>query len=176
MSIELECTGQSGGMWAVVLVLVVAGFAEQALDAYGVGASLKERPLHAEWFGPNKTWRMTLLFPPLCVLVGCPLGLSTGVAFWCGVAWVLGELPNSYVKRRLDIAPGTADGWTQWLIDHLDSCSAVALYLMLFRGWPPLQVLPMLPLAVLTHAAHNVVCDIVRAMHPPLPADIRRHC
>jgi hypothetical protein len=44
---------------------------------------------------------------------------------WCALGFMLGELPNSFLKRQLDIAPGTAStgrglGW-QLAADRLDS-------------------------------------------------------
>ncbi len=91
-----------------------------------------------------------------------------GVVAWrLGVAWVLGELPNSFLKRRIGIVSGQQSGPWQWLADHLDSCSAVALYLCVFEGWPVTEVAPVLPCAALIHGAHNLVCHHLR--NPPSP-------
>jgi hypothetical protein len=166
-------------LW-VVVTLIVAGFAEQALDVVGFLHPMKQFPIHEEWFGPNKTWRLPALLPALCAMVAAASTCSFGVPSWVdaaalgaglGVAWVLGELPNSYVKRRLGLAPGTqmagAAGAVQWLVDHLDSCTGVALYLMLWQGWPAAEVLPILPVAVLAHGAHNAICHYVVANPRP---------
>jgi hypothetical protein len=85
------------------------------------GATFRGRRL----FGDNKTWRgalLMLLGPLLATLVlslwpwwwhQMPDGIRsagpalTGLLIGLGV--VLGELPNSFLKRRLDIAPGTQD-------------------------------------------------------------------
>ena len=61
-------------------------------------------------------------------------GWSYG-ALW-GLAYVLGELPNSFVKRRLDIKPGTNASGPRGLfflvLDQADSVIACALALPLF--------------------------------------------
>ncbi|MET1076641.1 MAG: hypothetical protein ABWY06_01335 [Pseudomonas sp.] len=107
-------------------------------------------PLHAGLFGANKTWRGVLLVPlltafgALCLwpseqLLGAravftqPLWLAGLVA---GFAYVLAELPNSWIKRRLGIAPGVAP--SRWVVlgDQLDSGLGVALAYGLLLGQP----------------------------------------
>src|SRR5436305_9698180 len=82
-----------------------------------------KRPIHARAFGANKTWRGAVVMGggtllaalaldhvpayrerlPREVRAAGPLriGAALGLAVW------VGELPNSFVKRRLDIAPGS---------------------------------------------------------------------
>ena len=89
-------------------------------------------------FGPNKTWRgvvvMTcgtaigaaLLFP---ITPPAPLGtVERAVAgALMGLSYTLAELPNSFVKRRLGIAPGEVTGRVQELADLADSVLGVTL-------------------------------------------------
>ena len=46
-----------------------------------------------------------------------------------GTGYVVGELPNSFFKRELDVAPGgAAKGWLGpvfWVIDQVDSLIGV---------------------------------------------------
>ena len=53
------------------------------------------------------------------------IALNTVVGFSLGLAYVLFELPNSFIKRRLDIKPGKhANNQLRWLfiiIDQIDS-------------------------------------------------------
>ena len=54
-----------------------------------------------------------------------PLGYAA-LGAWAGLGFMLGELPNSFVKRQLGIAPGEASPnrrkWTgQFMVDRLDS-------------------------------------------------------
>ncbi|MES2818133.1 MAG: CDP-archaeol synthase [Pseudomonadota bacterium] len=107
-------------------------------------------PIHAGLFGANKTWRGVLLVPlltafgALCLwpserLLGeqavfsQPLWLVGVVA---GLAYVLAELPNSWIKRRLGIAPGVAP--SRWVVlgDQLDSGLGVALAYWLLLDQP----------------------------------------
>jgi hypothetical protein len=94
-------------------------------------------------FGANKTWRGLMVMVPATGLAFAAVALSIGdpasaglwdltpaqyalLGAWCGVGFMLGELPNSFVKRQLDIAPGAralhpaAAVW-QFVIDRADS-------------------------------------------------------
>ncbi|MCB1887722.1 MAG: hypothetical protein KDH20_08950 [Rhodocyclaceae bacterium] len=109
-------------------------------------------------FGANKTWRGLMAMPPAAAatfaLAGLsrplmPEGLAAGwwplpsatlalVGAICGLAFMLAELPNSFLKRRLGVAPGqpAAGPWLRplcFLIDRFDSAIGVllALHLML---------------------------------------------
>lgn len=70
-------------------------------------------------------------------------------AFW-GLAYVLAELPNSFIKRRIDIPPGkNASGLKGFLflvLDQADSVIACVLVLPLFGSitWPDAIVLVIL--------------------------------
>lgn len=107
-------------------------------------------PIHAGLFGANKTWRGVLLVPlltafgALCLwpseyllgakaVFGQPLWLAGLVA---GIGYVLAELPNSLLKRRLGIAPGVAP--SRWVVlgDQLDSGLGVALAYWLYLDLP----------------------------------------
>lgn len=100
-----------------------------------------EVPIHADWFGANKTWRglvimsiSTELFVQLFwrlwnYSIHLPLP-PFGLGFWLGVFYVVGELPNSWLKRKLGIAPGESSIKNRWLftaLDKLDSSFSVAI-------------------------------------------------
>jgi hypothetical protein len=78
-------------------------------------------------FGPNKTLRGFMMMPPasaasfatLAALLGAdgiaranlwPLGAAAYAALgaWAGLWFMLGELPNSFIKRQVGVAPGAA--------------------------------------------------------------------
>jgi CDP-2,3-bis-(O-geranylgeranyl)-sn-glycerol synthase len=111
-------------------------------------------------FGANKTVRGFLLIVPATgisfavlasVLAASPAGtsglwlLSTRsyalLGLWAGVGFMAGELPNSFIKRQLDIAPGTAApgpiaGPLFLFIDRLDSIAGMLLALSLVVAVP----------------------------------------
>ncbi|PVZ72461.1 CDP-archaeol synthase [Pelagibaculum spongiae] len=127
-------------------------------------------PIHRHWFGSNKTLR-GLLAMPLLALVSA--GLFTPLWFtsfferllnnpnvlipeiyeyWLislvlGLAYVLAELPNSFIKRRLGVAPGARPEQhnTLFLIaDQLDSAIGVILVTGLLFDFELITLLAML--------------------------------
>lgn len=107
-------------------------------------------------FGDNKTFRGLILMPLAAGasfwLLGTfrdslpawlQLGLWTFDPAWyarmgmvCGLAFMLGELPNSFIKRQLGIGPGAQavgriTGTLFFLIDRLDSIAGVIVALSL---------------------------------------------
>jgi hypothetical protein len=72
-----------------------------------------------------------------------------------GAAYIVGELPNSFAKRQLDIPPGALGARRRsifWLIDQVDSTLAVLLLLACFTplsfafcGWLLLLTLALHP-------------------------------
>jgi len=64
-----------------------------------------------------------------------------------GGGYVLGELPNSFVKRRLDIAPGAAArgglATVFWMFDQVDSLIGVLAVMPLVWA-PPIAVVALL--------------------------------
>lgn len=106
-------------------------------------------------FGDNKTWKgffgmiaFAAFWVPLAVAIakawpalGAAVPARTDVSFlgsvafgaaW-GLAYVLAELPNSFIKRRIDIPPGKnvsgAKGFFFLIVDQIDSVIGCALLL-----------------------------------------------
>jgi hypothetical protein len=103
-------------------------------------------PIQTAWFGANKKWR-GLVSLPLAMLISVYLlhfveiylpslpekailfsnfnliefGLLVGLIF------NLSELPNSFIKRRLDIPPGDESSRIFYFIDHMDSTYGVLI-------------------------------------------------
>ncbi len=48
----------------------------------------------------------------------------------------LSELPNSFIKRRLDIPPGDESSKVFYLIDHMDSTYGVLILWYLYFHFP----------------------------------------
>jgi hypothetical protein len=105
--------------------------------------------------GPRKTWRGVITMTTLSALVASAQAEAArhsrrlrvfspfdydrinpallGAAL--GLGYCLAELPNSFVKRRLDIAPaGRADrlAWLQYLVDQSDSVAGCLVALRFF--------------------------------------------
>jgi hypothetical protein len=125
-------------------------------------------------FGANKTWRGALVviggsatFATLFAELNASLlhwpnpvpyaaDHPTAWGALLGVGYILGELPNSFAKRQLAIAPGAMDhgkrGRVFWVADQLDSLAG-----MLVCVWPVWQP----SLAVVASA----VC-VLLVLHP----------
>jgi CDP-archaeol synthase len=82
-----------------------------------------------------------------------------------GIGYVVGELPNSFVKRQLDIRPGAAAPGLLaplfWLADQLDSLVGV-LCLMALAWVPPAAVVAALTLVTL--AVHPAMALLMVAL------------
>ena len=136
-------------------------------------------------FGDNKTWAgffgmiaancLAQILWGLLSQISAPLGNANemyryfsntllfnavaGALF--GFVYVLFELPNSFLKRRLDIQPGkTAQGGKGalfFVIDQIDSLLGVMLLLVLLAGITPVQYFQYILLGAVTHLALNAV-------------------
>jgi len=86
-------------------------------------------------------------------------GLLVGAGYW------LGELPNSFVKRQLDIAPGAMAAGTTgivfWLVDQLDSVAGV--FLLLSIVWRP-DALLIVIVAAMALLLHPLVAALMVAL------------
>jgi hypothetical protein len=121
------------------------------------GARVRGRRL----FGENKTYR-----GPVVVAIGTGLGyLALGrfpftVGLLVGAAAMLAELPNSFLKRQLDIAPGgQATGLASaafHVLDQIDVAAGAWLVLALVVRPTPALVLASLAFVFVTHQAITV--------------------
>jgi hypothetical protein len=132
------------------------------------------RPISRRLFGENKTWRGALMMTggtvaatvalhrlpaytqrlpePVAqanpVLVGTLLG---------GACW-LGELPNSFLKRRLGIAPG----------EQRASPAGVAISIFDQADWVPMAWLLLRPIWAMSVREAGEVFMLVAAIHVPI--------
>jgi CDP-diacylglycerol--serine O-phosphatidyltransferase len=161
LAIALILLGSQSSLSAALLMLlavfyvqipvVIGGVLHMAVVANDAWPALKV-PLNRDWFGANKTWRGMLVVPALTALGAVALApVEWGLAAWGqssvlsghaliwvglvgGLGYVLGELPNSWIKRRMGIAPGTLPPRYEPLfvaLDQIDSGLGVAL----LYGW-----------------------------------------
>jgi len=136
----------AGVVHSVVIKWDVAPWLAQPLDG---GWGFRGRPA----LGPNKTWRGVIVMCAACtfgVVVQMALyrlpafrslsaldysaaaSLTLGVAL--GLGYSIGELPNSFVKRRLGIAPGdrAMSSRLQYVADQGDSVVGATVALAFF--------------------------------------------
>lgn len=113
-------------------------------------------PIHEKWFGVSKTWR-GMLFMPLFTILGFYLivafsGAHAGhlgfdlnkyspieLGLMLGLAYVIAELPNSFIKRRLGIPAGQLPLTNRFffiLADQLDSIIGCGLVYVVVVGMP----------------------------------------
>jgi hypothetical protein len=149
--------------------------------------SLK-RPIHARAFGANKTWRGALVmgggtFVAAIALDRVPeyrrrlpeeiraagplrIGALLGLAVW------LGELPNSFVKRRLGIAPGgqrrSAAGYAISVFDQADWVPVAALLLRPTWRMSARETAQVFGLVLAVHLPVNVVGYAIGARTAPI--------
>ena len=132
-----------------------------------------KRPIDGgrRWFGANKTWRGALvMFTGVLLATGVVWQLMPDalrdeswllVGALIGVGTVGGELPNSFLKRRLGIAPGqrrlTPGGIALVVYDQADFVPAIALALL------PVWTMPLdtLALGFIAVAAVHLVVNVI---------------
>ena len=145
---------------------VLAGFAKP-IDR---GARWRGKPL----LGPRKTWRGVILMTTLSALVAAGqaeaarrnAGLRAFspfdyerinpwlLGFALGLGYCLAELPNSFVKRRLNIpAAGRSEqwAWLQYIVDQADSVVGCLLALRLFYRATRIEMATALVTGVAVH-------------------------
>jgi len=99
-------------------------------------------PISKKMFGVNKTYRGVIVLPILTGLLASlnsfwfgPFEMSFAydafVGFGLGLAYIVAELPNSYIKRRLGIANGAQSKkykYIQYFTDKADSLIGVLVF------------------------------------------------
>ena len=130
-------------------------------------------------FGANKTTRGFIVMVPaaaaafaaLSAAAGDPAGAGlwplspAGYALlgaWAAFGFMAGELPNSFAKRQLDIAPGDAPrsrpgAGLQFLVDRLDSGIGMLLAVSLAVPTPALVWLYVLLIGPAIHWSFSIV-------------------
>jgi len=127
-------------------------------------------------FGDNKTWRgaASMVFGCVLAIAGQKYIIKERAGAWAVIDYgnvnvfglalalgggaILGELPNSFIKRQLGVAPGQNAngllGLVFYVWDQLDSVFGIWL-LLLFWVWPSDRLLLMS--FVVMFAAHQLV-------------------
>ena len=134
-----------------LIVVLKQGWMRRLAVPIDAGATWRDgRPL----FGRTKTWLGVVIY------VG-----GAAIGFAIGVAYVLGELVNSFVKRRVGIASSveTSSRWrgVQRSADLADGIVAVSV-LLVALGSSPLVVAATAVVGVAVHATTDLVMHRLR--------------
>ncbi len=123
---------------AIVLVpLIISNVLHMIVIKKDILPELK-RPISVKLFGKNKTWRgfifVSFINGLLLLLLNFTLNFQVSLPFFTGFtlgfAYMLFELPNSFMKRKLGIQSGTQASSNKllfMLIDKMDSAFGVSL-------------------------------------------------
>ena len=140
-------------LW-LALGLFIAGVIEAVLWKTPL-FQLLNVPIQTKWFGANKKWR-GLISLPIAMLASVYLLHLVEIAVFSlppdvilfsnfnllefgllvGFIFNLSELPNSFVKRRLDIPPGDENNKLFYFIDHMDSTYGVLILWYFYFHFP----------------------------------------
>ncbi|MFZ4713833.1 MAG: hypothetical protein ACOYL6_08990 [Bacteriovoracaceae bacterium] len=130
-------------------------------------------PINAKLFGANKTYRGFAITTGLNALfyavVATAFGTVTLQDFLfgaiIGLFYMLSELPNSFIKRRLGIAPGGSNNKYRYqlmFMDKSDSALGVSLAYCLLFGLSPLNFVQLFLGAFLTHMSFSLLLFKIR--------------
>ena len=135
-------------------------------------------------FGANKTWRGALVMTTGVVAAALLLSLwdgwwselpgdvrdagPLGLGLLLGAGTVLGELPNSFVKRRLGIEPGGRGGLLLAIWDQADFVPVIVLLLLPVWAMPLGSALLAFAVVTAIHLVLNVVGYAIGARTSPI--------
>jgi hypothetical protein len=170
--------------WAFLPALGAA-FAHAPILRFDLLPRLK-RPLDggSGLFGENKTWRGALAMSAGTTAAAAALtqsewfrdklppelGEASPLAYGglLGAAVVLGELPNSFLKRKLGVAPGASGGVVPSVLDQADFVLAAPLLLRPLWRMTPSQVAEAFALVAAVHFGVNLVGYAIGARDTPV--------
>jgi len=156
----------------VLLPLIVSNVIHMIIIKKDLFSKLKQ-PISKSLFGANKTWRGFIVVPfanaffvfLLNFWADFELQHAFFLGFILGFAYMLFELPNSFVKRRLGIQSGqhaTKHTILFMLIDKTDSAFGVNLIYFLFGyiSWPE-----ALLLFAISSSTHMLLSQLLVHLH-----------
>lgn len=139
----------------IMMIPIVVGGVLHMVVVTNDWFTVLKKPLHKGLFGANKTWRGFIVMPIITmpgalllwfVLHFSNVQLSTEtmqygwpvLGLLLGFAYVLFELPNSFIKRRMGAAPGQVPSTGRLFyvaLDQIDSgVGAAIFYYLLFAA------------------------------------------
>jgi hypothetical protein len=151
----------------LTIPVIIAGSLHMVVVALDILPGLKI-PIQRKWFGVNKTWRgvVVMVFAAIAGVImtsalwphafGGWSSLSLGTLL--GLGYVLPELPNSFIKRRMHIEPGKRPEHKAALFilgDQLDSTIGCAVVYWVTLGLSFSSVLLLIVIGPAIHFAVN---------------------
>jgi hypothetical protein len=156
-----------------ILVIKLDPFRRAARVPLDLGFTLRGRRI----LGDNKSVRGALTMISACVIISVLQAAATNRFAWpsglqliefpaarpvmwgvlLGAGYIVGEFPNSFIKRQLDIAPGEPGrgyyGLVFWLADQLDSMFGVLVFMCFVWQPPLLAIIYMILITLILHPA-----------------------
>ena len=164
----LAAFAMAGGAQAVWLSSTIARRLTWPLDC---GATFRGQRV----FGPNKTIRGFIVMVPATSLAFIVVALADPAGVWrlpvwqngllgavAGAGCMAAELPNSFLKRQLRIAPGRAAGGRLSrpmfaIVDHIDSVCGALVAMALVVTVPAWTVVYLLPAGWIVHRVFSAL-------------------
>jgi hypothetical protein len=133
-------------------------------------------PISKKMFGDTKTYRGVIVLPMLtgvfALLSSACFGpFETSVAydafvgFGLGFAYVLAELPNSFIKRRLRIATGAQSKkykYVQYFTDKADSLIGVLTFYFLATNFSFKTILVLFFVGLVIHVSISQLLVVIK--------------
>lgn len=88
--------------------------------------------------------------------------LNLIIGLLLGLAYIIFELPNSFVKRRLKIEPGKTKNWISYIVDQIDSILGVTIVLCFFTDMTISRFLGYIILGAITHSVINLILYFIK--------------
>lgn len=133
-------------------------------------------PISKRLFGENKTYRGIIVLPILTGLLALlssfwfgPFEMSVEynffVGFGLGLTYILAELPNSYIKRRLGIANGAQSKkykYLQYFTDKADSLIGVSVFYFLVTAVSFETILVLFCMGIVLHISLSQLLVLIK--------------
>lgn len=167
-------------MAAIMLIpLTVGGILHMVVVRFDLLPFLKI-PISLQRFGKNKTWRGFIAMP-LLTIPGVYLAGTLSSSFYLfspiliglllGLGYVIFELPNSYIKRRIGISEGEVGGkmsLLQVIVDQADSGIGCIIVYYFFLNIPIITCLMFLFIGTFIHLFFNFTLFCVGLRKRPI--------
>jgi hypothetical protein len=133
-------------------------------------------PISSSLFGTSKTWRGFVILPLVTAILTAAFNSlfldgkasllhSVFLGFGLGFSYMLWELPNSYIKRRIGIAQGqksTTMPLLQVFTDKADSLIGVFLFYYWMMSISFREVAILFAISILIHMALSYLLFVLR--------------